>query len=164
MKKILLATLALCLSHIGFAQRGIYQEDQLSFGSNFLRNEFAMQQINLDLGIGYRFSEKFRLGFIVEFGHIAFHDERNEKTRSFTTGFGLNGNIGGPNKDALADWGFFRVGTEVQTYFLSLASERTNPYISLGVNAVSGNYEKNNIEMERTSFMPHIGIGIVTKF
>ena len=118
----------------------------------------------------------------MEFGHIAFHDERNEKTRSFTTGFGLNGNfrfytnekialhsqthllIGGPNKDALADWGFFRVGTEVQTYFLSLASERTNPYISLGVNAVSGNYEKNNIEMEHTSFMPHIGIGIVTKF
>ena len=182
MKKILLATLALCLGHIGFAQRGIFQEDQLSFGSNFLKNEYTMQQINLDLGIGYRFSEKFRLGFIVEFGHIAFHDERNEKTRSFTTGFGLNGNfrfytnekialhsqthllIGGPNKDALADWGFFRVGTEVQTYFLSLASERTNPYISLGVNAVYGLYEKNSIEIERSFLMPHIGIGIVTLF
>lgn len=182
MKKILFATLALCLGHIGFAQRGIYHEDQLSFGSNFLKNEWAMRQINLDLGIGYRFSEKFRLGFIVEFGHIAFHDERNEKAHSFSTGFGLNGNfrfytnekialhsqthllIGGPDKDALADWGFFRAGTEVQTYFLSLASERTKPYISLGVNAIYGNYEKDRVEIERTSFMPHIGIGIVTLF
>ena len=182
MKKILFATLALCLGHIGFAQRGIYHEDQLSFGSNFLKNEYAMRQINLDLGIGYRFSEKFRLGFIVEFGHIAFHDERNEKARSFSTGFGLNGNfrfytsekialhsqthllIGGPDKDALADWGFFRAGTEVQTYFLSLASERTKPYISLGVNAIYGNYEKDRVEIERTCFMPHIGIGIVTLF
>jgi hypothetical protein len=182
MKKILFTTLALCLGHIGFAQRGIYHEDQLSFGSNFLKNEWAMRQINLDLGIGYHFSEKFRLGFIVEFGHIAFHDERNEKARSFSTGFGLNGNfrfytnekialhsqthllIGGPDKDALADWGFFRAGTEVQTYFLSLASERTKPYISLGVNAIYGNYEKDRVEIERTSFMPHIGIGIVTLF
>ncbi|MFC2611020.1 MAG: hypothetical protein ACFNYA_05915 [Capnocytophaga granulosa] len=48
MKKILFTTLALCLGHIGFAQRGIYHEDQLSFGSNFLKNEWAMRQINLD--------------------------------------------------------------------------------------------------------------------
>ena len=105
-----------------------------------------------------------------------------EKARSFSTGFGLNGNfrfytsekialhsqthllIGGPDKDTLADWSFLRAGTEVQTYFLSLASERTKPYISLGVNAIYGLYEKNSIEIERSFFMPHIGIGIVTLF
>ena len=60
MKKLFILISILLLSHKGFSQRGLYQEDNLFFGSNILKNELAMSQINLDLGIGYNFSEKFR--------------------------------------------------------------------------------------------------------
>ena len=182
MKKFFLAVFMLFLAPVALAQRGLYHEDRLSFGSNFLKDETAIGQVHLDLGIGYRFSEKFRLGFLLGYGYMAFRDEAKQKAQSLSMGMGLSGNfrcfaneaialhsdtriyVGSPSREALADWGFFSVGTELQTYFLSIANERTKPYISLGISAIYGGYEKNNFTIERTYFMPHIGLGIVTQF
>ena len=61
MKKFFLAVFILFLAPVALAQRGIYHEDRLSFGSNFLKDETAIGQVHLDLGIGYRFSEKIPL-------------------------------------------------------------------------------------------------------
>lgn len=182
MRRLFFFIFVLLLSHKGFSQRGLYQEDNLFFGSNILKNEFAMSQINLDLGIGYNFSEKFKLGLFLPIGYSFFKDENNNKARSFSSGIGISGNFrfysneiiilrsdtrfafGSPNKESLSDWGFTRIGTEIQTYFSSLASERTKPYIAIGANAIYGLYEKNNIVKERFYFMPHISAGIVTNF
>ena len=74
MKNILVGIFTLLFAHIGLAQKGIYQDTHFSFGSNLLSNEMAMSQIHLDLGLSYSFSEKFRLGFILEYGHTSFRD------------------------------------------------------------------------------------------
>ena len=93
MKKVFLGVFILLFTPIALAQKGIYHNDNFSFGSNFLSNEKAMSQTNLDIGIGYSFSDKFRLGLIIELGYTSFRDELNYKARSLTSGMGLSGNF-----------------------------------------------------------------------
>jgi len=182
MKKILIGIFTLLFAHIGLAQKGIYQDTHFSFGSNFLSNEKAMTQIHLDLGIGYSFSEKFRLGFILEYGYTSFRDEQNQKARSMSSGMGLSGNfrfysneaislrsethfvLSSPNRESLSSWFFMRLGTEIQVCFLSLSRSNIQPYIALGSQVMGGFYEKNNIVIERTHLVPYLSLGFIKQF
>ena len=182
MKKVFLGVFILLFTPIALAQKGIYHNDNFSFGSNFLSNEKAMSQTNLDIGIGYSFSDKFRLGLIIELGYTSFRDELNYKARSLTSGIGLSGNfrfytsekislrsethfvIGSPTYERYSDCFFMRFGTEVQLYFSSLSTPRAQPYIALGGKTIGALYEKNNVEIERTYVQPYLSIGIITQF
>ena len=181
MKKLFILISILLLSHKGFSQRGGFSETSLFLGSNFLKTDSKMSQANIDISIGYAFSEKLRFGLMLPVGFISFKDG-GQNNNSFYTALGISGNfqffndeiialhsdtrlvIGAPSGEELTGWAFTRIGTEIQTYFSSLASERTKPYIAIGANAIYGLYEKNNIVKERFYFMPHISAGIVTNF
>lgn len=181
MKKVFLAVFALLFTHLALAQKGIYHHDNLSFGSNFVSGEKAMSQINLDIGIGYSFSEKFRLGLILELGFSSFRDELLNKAQTITSGIGISGNfrfytnekislrsethfvISSPSRERYSDWFFMRCGTEVQL-FPSLSIPHTHPYIALGTKVIGALYEKNNITIERTYLQPYLSIGIIWKF
>ncbi|WP_448826518.1 hypothetical protein [Capnocytophaga bilenii] len=181
MKKVLLAVFALLFTHLALAQKGIYHNDNLSFGSNFVSGEKAMSQINLDIGMGYSFSEKFRLGLILELGFSFFRDELNYQANQLTSGIGLSGSfrfytnekislrsethfvMGSPTRERYSDWFFMRCGTEVQL-FSSLSILDTHPYIALGTKVIGAVYEKNNITIERTYLQPYLSIGIIRNF
>ena len=182
MKRISILVIFILLSYTkGFSQRGGFSETSLFLGSNFLKTDSKMSQANIDISIGYAFSEKLRFGLMLPVGFISFKDG-GQNNNSFYTALGISGNfqffndeiivlhsdtrlvIGAPSREELSGWGFTRIGTEFQLYFLTLATQKSKPYIAVGANAIYGLYEKNNIEKSRTYFMPHISAGIVTNF